>query len=523
VKHKAMASLVLGVGIVLATAPPALAQDQDAGYRLLLADALRTALSNNLDLVSARKDPAIAAQRIEANKAPFDGVISTGAEFNRNEGDDTITENITGISGPAESDTDVLTGDVSFSHLLNYGGSYALTYNLVDVDASGTSIQPSTGFLTSSIFEQQTGGFTLSYDMPLLNGFGKEVNTVDILLARGNLEMSNEDLRLAAIDTLQAVEDAYWNVVAAREAIRISRLALERAEDLLALNRKKVEVGTLAPIEITEAEAGVASQVEAVIVSETTLEDAEDVLLQLMAVPPGSPTWEQSLDLPDRPSFEHVEVDLEGAIATAFESRPELAAARQKLRNDELSERVAKKRSGHGLDLTAAVTPNQTEDVDRVVQILLPPDIPGSDTTTESDSTDWRVGLRYTYTLHNRAQKANYAMARLNADKSELALQNTEQAIRIEVRRAARNLDSDHQRIEAAQTNLRLQTEKLDAEQRKFENGMSTSFEVLTFQNDLADAELGLVRAALDYAKAATALEKAKGTLLEARGMSLGE
>ena len=102
-------------------------------------------------------------------------------------------------------------------------------------------------------------------------------------------------------------------------------------------------------------------------------------------------------------------------------------------------------------------------------------------------------------------------------------MQNQEQDIRVDVRISARSVESGIKRVEAARKNVELQQKKLEAEQKKFDNGMSTSFEVLTFQNDLADAELGRIRAALDYVKSLTALERSKGTLLEARNLSLGE
>jgi outer membrane protein TolC len=499
----------------------ALGQNDDAA-RLSLDECLLTGLANNLDLVSAKKDPAIAEYQIDLSKAPFDGTISANANYNESDEDQTIVDNF-GIDPTEQGFQDIenLTGDVNFSHLLEFGGNYTVSFDYGDSDYSSSTVQSVTGLLTGVTQDSSNDGFTLSYEMPLLNGFGKEVNTVDILLARGGLEISKEDLRMQAMQTAQSIEDAYWDVLAAREALRISRLALKRAEDLLELNKKKVEVGTLAPIEITEAEAGVASQVEAVIVAETNLENAEDLLLQLMAVPESSPMWEQTLDLTDRPSFVPVEVDLEDAIATAFERRPEMTSARQRLRDDELSERVAKRRLRHGLDLTASVTPDRNTDEDLFV------DLPGATadtfTTTDSEETDWRVGLRYTYAFRNRTSKANYAIAKLNTEKSDVGLQNIEQEIRVDVRRSARNLESGLQRVEAARKNVELQEKKLEAEQKKFDNGMSTSFEVLTFQNDLADAELGQIRAALDYLKSLTALERSKGTLLEARGLSMGE
>jgi outer membrane protein TolC len=499
---------------------PAAAQSGDTA-RLSLAECLDAALTNNLDLVSARLDPAIAEQQIEQTMAPFDGAVDAGASYNDSDGDETIRDNVSLIQDTGKSESEVLNGDVSFNHLLQYGGSYSLRYDLGDVDFASTSVQAATGFLTRSIFEQETEGFTLSYDMPLLNGFGKEVNTINILLARSGLETSREDLRLQAMQTVQAVEDAYWNVLAAKEAVRIARLALQRAEDLLELNKKKVEVGTLAPIEITEAEAGVAAQVETVIVRETTLEDAEDVLLQLMAVPQNDMLWVQSIDPVDRPSWDEIQVDLDSAITTALDQRPEMSTARQALRDNELSERVAKKNTRHGLNLNASIAPDQHDDTDRLVETLSPPGIQPSDTTTNSEDTNWSIGLRYTYSFRNRAAKADYAIAKHTTEKSDIALRNLEQTIRVDVRRAVRNVESGKQRIRAARKNTELQQEKLNAEEKKYDNGMSTSFEVLTFQNDLADAELRQIQAGLDYAKSLTALELAKGTLLEARGLRL--
>jgi outer membrane protein TolC len=496
----------------------------DETARLSLDECLHAALANNLDLVSAKKDPVIAEQQIDLSKAPFDPTISAGSNYSDYDSEDTnvITDDVgTVTTEPGGTTREALESDVSFSHLLDFGGLYSVTYNYTDSDISFTGIEPITGLLSVRTIEDEISGFTFGYEMPLLNGFGKEFNTVDILLARGGLEISKEDLRLKAMQTAKLVEDAYWDVLATREALRISRLALERAEDLLELNKKKVEVGTLAPIEITEAEAGVASQVELVIVAEADLEYAEDLLLQLMGVAEDDPMWEQALDLTDRPSFTPVKVDLEDAIATAFERRPEMTTARQALRDNELSERVAKRKVQHELDLTASVTPNRPTDTLQSTALAGIGVV--SDVDIDTEETDWQVGLRYTYHLRNRASKANYAIAKLNTEKSDLALQDWEQQIRVDVRNSARNLESGLKRVEAASKNVELQQKKLEAEQKKFDNGMSTSFEVLTFQNDLADSELKEIRARLDYVKSLSALEQSKGTLLEARGLSLGD
>ena len=139
------------------------------------------------------------------------------------------------------------------------------------------------------------------------------------------------------------------------------------------------------------------------------------------------------------------------------------------------------------------------------------------------DVYNWSARVTYSVPIGNRAAKAGYARARISREKAQTDLDNAEQTVRVEVRRAARSVESGIKRVQAARKNVELQQKKLDAEQKKFDNGMSTSFEVLTFQRDLANAELSETRARLDYIKALAAFERSKGTLLQARGLELAD
>jgi outer membrane protein TolC len=131
--------------------------------------------------------------------------------------------------------------------------------------------------------------------------------------------------------------------------------------------------------------------------------------------------------------------------------------------------------------------------------------------------------VTYTLPIGNKAAKARHRIAELNREKGSVDVQNQEQTVRVEVRSAVREVESGVKRVAAARKNVELQEKKLEAEQKKFENGMSTSFEVLTFQNDLADAELSMIQAGLDYARSLIAFERSKGVLLESRGLTLAE
>jgi outer membrane protein len=485
---------------------------------LTLSEALQIALENNLALEAARVAPEIAEEQIVFQEGAFDGTFSVGAQYIDDTNTQTITEAITGLSSPGSDDSETLQGTASWTDPLNFGASYSVEFQPRDFSSTTRTIIDA-GFFQDSVRDSQSGALILSYNMPLLRGFGKQVNTESLVLARTDAEKSLDTLRGEAITVIEQSEGAYWDVVARRAELRVANLALKRAEDLLALNRKKVEVGTLAPIEITQARAEVASKTEGVIVAEVSLVNAEDELRRLLSFEVGDPIWMQAIDATDRPSFVKQEIDLEKAIEVAMANRPDIMNARRNLSQKELSAVVAKKNARHQLDLNAQLTPSRF-DSDRGFEF---PTAPTQDnaTNTDGDSTNWQVGLTYTLPVRNRQRRASERIAALNHTKAEVDLLNAEQNVRVEVRTAIRNVESGYKRVEAARINVDLQKEKLDAEQKKFDNGMSTSFEVLTFQNDLADAELRLISAGLDYAKGLTAIERAKGTLLDARGLSI--
>ncbi|HNX19892.1 MAG TPA: TolC family protein, partial [Acidobacteriota bacterium] len=137
------------------------------------------------------------------------------------------------------------------------------------------------------------------------------------------------------------------------------------------------------------------------------------------------------------------------------------------------------------------------------------------------DYNNWTVGATYAIPLGNRASKSAYARARLAVDQSNLQLEATKQSIRVEVRKAARDLESAARRVATTRANVELQKKKLDAEQKKYENGLSTAFQVLTYQTDLRTAESYEISAITDYSTALVHLARVRGTLLEDRGVKM--
>ena len=519
---KALVSLPL---VIALSVPAGMAQVPDEpdpnAVQLTLAECINRALENNLALRIVKLDPAVARQFVTFQDATFDPVLGASASYG--ESDSTASTTLDGTPLPDSDNTsDSLSADASLSQALKFGASYEVGVGYADDKSTGVNFDPDTGFLVRSTDESEALRPFLTFNLPLLKGFGTEVNTLALVQAENDVKISDETLKRNADVIMKGVLDAYWDVAASRAAVRVSKQSLKLAQDLFELNKKKVEVGTLAPIEITQAEAGVASREEGVIVAENLLRDTEDQLRRLLAVPPDDPLWDKPIIPADKPSSEPTAIDLDAAIATALAERAEVLNARLDLETSKLSARVAHKNVRHRLDLQVGVNA-QFRDAPSSTTLL---NVAGQPTTTADFQTDafpnWTVGLVYAYPFGNRAAKANAAVAKINEERAQINLEIAEQDVRVDVRTAARAVESGAKRVAAAHSNTILQQKTVDAELKKFENGMSTSFEVLRIQTDLSDAQVAEIRAVLDYNKALADLERAKGTLLASKGLSVG-
>ncbi len=521
-----LVSLATIAVLVVSFVPAVRAEDVDA-VPMSLSECLTTALANNLDLAIAKKDPAIADLNVTFQKAEFDPILGASAGYSAVRGSTTNETTVdpnppVSTSESARSINERLRGNLQ--QKLNFGATYNVVF--------GGSTAPGT---TNEVFipsfplrytvesdRPYAWDYGLSFTLPLLRGFGKAVNEASLLVATHNLNISNNELQLRSELTVQAVEGAYWDLLAVREAQKVAGQALELAQELYELNKKKVEVGTLAPIEITQAEANVASSVEGTINSKQAVENAQDNLRRLLAIPENDPLWTKTILPTEKPKSEPTTTDQDLAIKIAYERRTEVASAREQIEIAKVNEAAAKNGVKHGLDVQADWARSHAES-GQAFTYTFPAQPPYTVDTVTRQSPDWGIALIYSYPLGNRAAKSNYAVAKINIEKSEIALQSVLQDVRVDVRRSARAVESGYERVVAARKNTELQTKKLEAEQKKFDNGMSTSFEVFTFQTDLRNAQLSLIQALLDYNKALADLERAKGTLLESKGLTLAD
>jgi outer membrane protein TolC len=324
------------------------------------------------------------------------------------------------------------------------------------------------------------------------------------------------------------VENAYWTLVFARQDLDVRNEALKLAEELLKLNQIKVQVGTLPPIDITQAEAGVASREEDVIIADAAIQSAQDRLRRVMGMDPNSPEWRlpivptEDLTIVDRP------VDLQESIKTAIDNRPDLAQSRLTINSADADLAFRRNQLKYSLDgradyilqgLSGDTNPFPVSDPadPNLLLGVVPPVNAGIQDTFDflvnRDFPTYELRLTLGIPIGNRAAKALYSRSRLTREQASIAYSTTEQAAIVQVSNAVRRVVTDRKRIDAAEKNRVLQERKVEAEQKKFENGLSTSFQVLTFQSDLAEARSRENQARTDYRISMAALDQITGIL----------
>lgn len=537
------AFLALAVLASLSTTPsPAQNSTGPAPLPLALRDAVAQAVQNNLDIAVARLDPQLAQQDVVAADAAFDPTFDTSASFQKSKDEPS--------SVFAATSTDTISAQAGYNDPLRFGGTWGATFDYRDSKSDYPSAARQFGLFDRPI----SASVTLNYSQSLLRNFGLEINRTAIDQAINAQKISEEELRIRVLDTVQAVETGYWNLVGARRQLEVANASLDLAKDFLRQTKIKVDVGTLPPIEITTADAEVASREEGVIVSENAVRNAEDQLRALLRVPKDSLDWNRPIEPTDQPGFSPIPVNLEDAIRTALERRGEIAQAELSVRNAELNERYRTNQVRPDLRVQASYTMtgnnfdySPQSDSSTTTPLVPCPDDPtqvcfGTPITITStdlvrvpqsrgkafseipsrDNDNWFVGGTFVLPIGNRAAKAEQARARVAVEQANLRVEAVRQAVRVEVRDAVRSLDTAARRVATTRANVVLQRKKLEAEQKRYENGLSTAFQVLTFQTDLRDAESREITAIVDYNRAVAALGRSQGTLLEQRGITLG-
>ena len=432
---------------LLALAPTvALAQAPATPLSLSIDAAVTLALENNLDLKTDRLDPQIGATRVAAASGLFKPTVSSTVNRNNQ------LQPPSSLLFPTSTQTDVVTTNVGLNQRLPwFGTSYTVAWD--------TSHTDSNSFL-NSFNPLLRSGFSASVSQPLLRDLFTDAARTNLALSRNNRTIADTRLQESVVRTTAAVKAAYWNLVAARANVVARQAALRLAEELVRVNKAKVDVGQSPPIDLVSAQAEVASNQEQRIVAETTVKQSEDRLRVLIFDAARRDVWNVALEPTDTPPVGTAAVDLEAAVTNALRDRADLARARKDIENAGVALRLA------GNQKLPDVRVNATYQASGLggTEVLRSGGFPGTiigpgqvvgfgtvlDQLLKSDYPTWAVGVSVSYPIGQSAEDASHARSRLEARQAEQRMKSAEGRVIQQVRDAAWKVEMNARRVETA-------------------------------------------------------------------------
>jgi outer membrane protein len=428
------------------------------------------------------------------------------------------------VTGTSTLVTQGATTAIAYSQGFTTGTAYSLTFN------SATSNSNS---IRNVINPSLTNALTLNFIQPLLQGLGRSMNARYIVIARNNREASDLLFKQQVIQTVSQVQNLYWDLVGFVENVRVVQQAVQLAEKLYEDNKKQVEIGTLAPISIVQAEAEVAARQQDLTLAQTQVQQQEVILLNALSKNGiASPSVAQAHIIPTTritvPSSEPVQ-PIQDLIGMALQSRPELAQARIGVTNTDIALKGTRNELLPQLNLVGAMTNNALagEPITGSATQPSPFFVGGFGNTLgqvfSRNFPTYSVGVQLNVPLRNRAAQADMAVAQLQYRQAEIRMRQGENEVRVEVRNALIGLQQARARMEAATKSRVLEEQTVDAEQKKYALGASTIYQVIQVQRDLASAREVEVAAVNNYSKARVELDRATGQTLTKNNILLEE
>jgi outer membrane protein TolC len=408
-------------------------------------------------------------------------------------------------------DTDSWTGTAGLGQRLPwFGATYDVSFNAVRT----TTNNPIASF-TPSV----TSTLQAIYSQPFLRDFKTDPARAQVELSQKNRDVADIQLRDRVTQARLDGEAAYWALVAARASVQVQQQSLDLSLELERTNRARVDVGQSPPLDLVSSRAEVAQRQESLIVARTLALQAEDVLRTLIMDPKSDDYWRVRLEPSDLVPPTQVAVDVDAAVRRALAERSDIAETRKQIEAGDITVGLAKNQTLPDLRAQALYLTNGQGGTRLIRTGGFPGTIVGVDNTgfgsvlgqvLSSDFPQWSFGLTLSYPLGQSTEEANLARARIERDQAAARLRSIELTAVREVRNAALRLEQNRQRIETNRLARELAEQRLDAEQKRFEVGMSTSFLVIQAQRDLAVARDNELRAALDYQLSTLAFERAQ-------------
>jgi outer membrane protein len=489
-----------------------------ATIELTLEDAVRRAVENNPDLVIVRLGTEVDAARTAQSRAAYTPVF--GTVLGRSS---MVTPPSTLLSGEQGVDVDDWFSSTGMRGRVPWGaGAWSISWD----SARTTSTSPFFNFAPSL-----QSGLEVAFSQPLLRDRAIDATRHQYVIAKRNQQISELRFREAVVQTVAAVKQAYWTLKAASANVGVQQQSLQLAEQLARDNRIRVDAGQSPPIDLVQAEAEVAQRRENLIQATAAAGDAEDRLRRLIMPPADASFWEARLETIDEPSAPGALPDLDAAVRRTLDIRYDIARAGYDLKNAQTDVayfanqklpdvRVETSYRGSGLGGTeflraggfpGSITGTRRRSFGDALGQAFTPDYPA-----------WSLGVTISYPLGRSYEEAGAARAEIERRQAAQRIASLKLDAVETVRRAARQIRSNAERMDAARAGATLARERLDVEQRRFEVGLSTTFLVTQAQRDLLQAEVRLLETTLDHESALVHFEAVQQAPPTAAGDTIG-
>jgi len=523
----AAVSIALGIvffasGASAQTSPSPVGADLKASsstsLRLTLDEAVRRAVENNPDLAIVRLGTEVEAARVGESRGAFAPVFSTTVGRSSN-----VTPPSNFLLGDQGVDVDDSFWSTGVRQRLPFGGG---TWS-----ASWDSARTTTNNPISSFDPSLQAGFQIAVSQPLLKDRGVDAARYQYSIARRNEQSSDLRFRESAVQTTAAVKQAYWTLKATRANVTVQERSLELAEELARQTKIRVDAGQIPPLDLVQAEAEVAQRRENLIRARTGDEDAEDRLRRLIIDPADASFWAVRLEPIEEPTQRDAFPDVDAAIAKASGGRLDVARASLELENAKATTafldnqrlpdvRLETSYGGAGLGgsqfvrsggFPGAVVGSRTRSFSDALGQAFGPDYPR-----------WSVGLTVSKSFGRTYEDASRARADVERRQAAQRISSLQLQAAETIRQAGRQIRSTAERIDAARAGATLAQQRLDAEQRRYGAGLSTTFLVTQAQRDLLQAQVNLLQTTLDYESAVVNFEAVQQAPAGTSGDSLG-
>ncbi len=500
-------ALVLGTGLVIGL--HAQATPGRNVKPMSLNDCIQVALEHNLSLKVERINPDIAYSNLRIAYAGWDPSFSTSFNHNFRQQPGNVDEFGRTIPGTT-SDTDFLSSGISGT--LPTGLGYSIQGNVSDTTFESSFIDPVTGLPISVGSENSNGSIQINMTQPLLRGMLIDNTRLNIKLSKNDLKFSELGMVWQVMNVVSQVEQAYYDLIAADENVKVQEKAVQLAERLLSENRKRVEVGAMAPLDEKQAESQYASARATLLQTQGNLARSQNALKNLLS--DEYLTWQDTtINATELLRALPIAFSRQDSWHKAMTLRPDLQQQRLNLERNGVLVKFNKNQVLPQLDVVGSFGYSGGGRGIGVSGVL--------GQFRRQENPIWSVGGRFSVPIGNRVARNNLKIARAREEQSILNLKQVEQNIMVAVENAVTSAQISLQRVDATRQQREFAEAALEAEEKKLENGKSTSFFVLQLQRDLTQSRSQEIQALTDYNKAVSNLSLLEGGILQTREISL--